>query len=249
MHHKKKKQTNRKECEIVFGAHAIIELLRAKRRKVYSIYTTKKLPKAWGRVKAYLPKRIDNIQYVSRDVLTKMAGSSDHMGIVAMASPFQYYGKVFNPKDKPFILLLDGIQDVRNLGAILRSAYCTGVDGVVLCKKGGADITPAACKTSAGLVEYLDIYRAASIESAVQELSAAGYNLYMTVLDNGKDAMTVNYEDPKCLVIGNEETGISKEVAKRGERITLPQRREDISYNASVAAGIFLFLLSQKLGK
>ena len=241
----KKKKTNKKENELIYGAHPIIEMLKANRRKLVGIYTTKPLPKSWNRVERYLPKSVRNIQYVSRAVLDRMTGTREHMNIAAWVSPYAYQKKIFDPKTKPFILLLDSVQDVHNLGAILRSAYCTGVDGVVLCKKQAAPLTATAIKASAGLAEHLPIYLAPSLKSAAQELKHAGYNLYMTVLDNGKDATKITYKKPLCLVIGNEATGISKDILSFGELITLPQRDPDASFNASVAAGIFLFLLSR----
>src|ERR1700689_4833512 len=96
-----------KSGEMLYGAHAIIEMLKAKRRKLISIYTTKPLPKAWERISPYLPKHIPNIQYVSRDILDRMAGTPDHNGIIAWATPFRYLTKIFDPQKKPFILLLD----------------------------------------------------------------------------------------------------------------------------------------------
>jgi 23S rRNA (guanosine2251-2'-O)-methyltransferase len=241
----KSKDDKRGTHELIYGVHAILEMLRAKKRKLVSIYTTKPQPKAWKRIEKYLPARIPNIQYVSKGVLDRMACSSEHMGIIALVSPFQFRKKMFDPERYPFILLLDSLQDVHNLGAILRSAYCTGVRGVVLCKKGSAPLTAAAIKVSAGLAEHLDIYVASSIRQAAQEIKQAGYNLYMTVLKNGKNAMDITYKKPMCLVIGNEAIGVSKDILGQGELITLPQSDPDISYNASVAAGIFLFVLSQ----
>ena len=241
---KKKKDLN---YDVICGVHPIIEMLKAKRRKLVSIYTTKPLPKAWERIKKYLPQRIANIQYISRSRLDQMAGTQDHMGIVALVSPFKYQTKVFDPKKKPFILLLDSIQDVRNLGAILRSAYCTGVTGVVLCKKNAAPLNAAAIVASAGLAEHLDICLMPTAHMAVSELKKAGYKLYMAALENGKDATKVVYKQPACIVIGNEAIGISKKVLKEGDIVTLPQKDSDISYNASVAAGILLFLVSQKI--
>jgi 23S rRNA (guanosine2251-2'-O)-methyltransferase len=243
---KNKNKQKEQKIELIYGAHSIIECLKAGKRKLFSIYTTKHLPKSYKRVEPYLPKRIGNIQYVSRDVLDKMAGTIEHMGIIALVSPFKYSSKIFDSEKNKFILLLDGVSDVRNLGAILRSAYCTGVDGVVLCKKGGAPINAAAHKASAGLAEHLDISIVPSIEYATTELDKAGYNLYMAVLDNGKDATKITYKKPICLVVGSEEKGISKSVYNKGTLITLPQRSADISYNASVAAGILMFLLGQK---
>lgn len=242
------KKNSKKDNELIYGAHPIIEMLRAKRRRLVGIYTTKPLPRAWNRVKKYLPKSVPNIQYVSREVLDRMTGTPEHMGIAAWVTPFTYRKKMFDPTKQKFILLLDSIQDVRNFGAILRSAYCTGVDGVVFCKRHAAPLTPAALKASAGLAEHLEIYLAPSLKHAALELKNAGYNLYMTVLEHGENAMVVDYKSPLCLVIGSEATGISKDILKYGELITLPQKDPDASYNASVAAGIFLFLLSQKGG-
>ncbi len=240
---KLKKSDNRQAHDLIYGPHAIIEMLKAGRRKLISLYTTRPLPKGYERLARYLPRRVPNIQYVTRSVLERMAGTSEHGGVVALVSPFPYAKQMFDPKKKPFLLLLDSIQDVRNLGAILRSASCVGVDGIVISKKGGAPLTPAAIKTSAGLAEHLDIYVAPSAKAAVAELKKAGYALYMAVVD-GKNATEVSYQRPLCLVIGNEAIGIEKSIQKEGTRITLPQRSPDISYNASVAAGILLFVLA-----
>ncbi|MCK4651196.1 RNA methyltransferase [Candidatus Babeliales bacterium] len=241
------KKIKKTKYDLIYGAHSVIELLRAKKRKLYSIYTTRPVPKSFSRIERYLPKYFFNTSYVSKDVLTRMAGTNDHMGIVALVSEFKFCKNIFDPKKNPFILLLDSIQDVRNLGAILRSAYCTGVDGVVLCKKGAAPLNAVAHKTSTGLVERLNVYLAPSIKSAVMELKNAGYKFYMSVIKNGKDATNVDYEVPLCLVIGSEAIGISKSLLKEGKLITLPQKTDDVSYNASVAAGILLFLLSEKI--
>ena len=227
--------------DLLFGAHPILECIRAGKRKVISIYTTKPFPKGWRRIEQSLPKHVQNIQYVSRDVLTRIAGTSDHMGVVAYVSPYKYCSKPFTPETHKRLLLLDGVSDVRNLGAILRSAYCTNVDGVVLCRKGGALMTATVFKASAGLAEHLDVYLYPSIASAVQELKKNGYSLYMAVADEGTNALHVAYESPQCIVIGSEETGIAKDVRKEGILVTLPQR-DTSSYNASVAAAIFLFL-------
>ncbi len=243
---KKVKQKDKSRAkEVLYGAHAIIEMLKAKKRKLIAIYVRKPFPKAWDRVKRYLPKSVPNIQYVTKNTLDGISRTTEHKGIVALVSPFKFSTKMFDPKKKKFILLLDSIQDVGNLGAILRSAYCAGVDGVVLCKTKAAHLTGAVFSASAGYAEYLDIYVAPSIKAAVIETKKAGYNLYMAVID-GKDATQVEFKKPTCLVIGNEATGIDKSVRKDGVKITIPQRSGEISYNASVAAGILLFLVSSK---
>lgn len=244
-----KKITTKKETskEVIYGAHAIIEMLKAKKRRLISLYTRKPFPKSWERLQPYLPKSIPNIQYVEKNVLDGIAQSPDHMGVVALVSPFKFYPKMFTPKTHPKVLLLDGIQDVGNLGAILRSAYCAGLQGVIVPTVKAAPITSAVFKASAGLAEYLDIYQPASTAQAVMELKQAGYNLYMAVVD-GANVTTVTFEEPLCLVIGNEATGIGRDIKKQGTAITIPQR-PDVSYNASAAAGILLFFITWRVSQ
>lgn len=231
-----------KGLEIIYGIHPIIELLKAKRRKLVTIYTTKPQPKAWDSIAKLLSKDTQ-LQYVSRDVLQRIAQTTDHQSVVALAKPFVIRKKFFDPAKSPFLLLLDSIQDPRNLGAIFRSAYCTGIDGVIICGKQSAPLNATVHKSSAGLAEHLDIYEAPTALAAVQELKKAGYGIYLATL-NGDDATAIQYKQPLCLVIGNEGTGISSALFSYGTQVRLPQRTTDISYNASVAAGILLFLIS-----
>ncbi len=239
------KKKTPKPGQFVYGAHSVIELLKAKRRRIRTIYTTKPVPKAFKIIEKYLPKKPIQIQYVSRAILNKMVDNTDHQSIIALAEPFSYRKNFFDPKKEPFLVMLDEVQDVRNLGAILRTCYCIGVDGVIITKKGGAPITAATIKASAGLAEHIPVYIAPSGIAAVQELQKAGYNLYMAAF-KGEDAMQVSYQKPLCIVIGSESKGINPVLLKKGTVITLPQRTSDISYNASVAAGILLFLVASK---
>lgn len=233
---------NKPQGELIYGIHPLIEVLRAKRRKVISIYTTRPTPKAWAKVEKLLPERPIPIQYVTRDVLNNMAKTEDHQGVVAWVQSFPFRSKAFDPAKHKFLVLLDGIQDPRNVGAILRSAYCTGVDGVILIERFAAPLNAAALKSSAGLAEHLEIMIAQTTPAMVQNLKAAGYTIYCAAF-GGQNAQEVQFEQPLCMVIGSEGEGILPAVLKSGIQITLPQRTSDISYNASVAAGILLFLV------
>lgn len=226
----------------IYGIHPIIELILAKRRQLRTIYTTNPTPKAWDQIKKILPERTQ-IQYVSRDQLTKMVDTPDHQGVVATVGLFPIRKKFFDPARSPFLVMLDGVQDPRNLGAIIRSAYCTGADGIILCGKNGAPLNAVAIKSSAGLSEHMEIYEATSASAAMIDLKKAGYKPYLAVF-NGKDARTVDFAGPVCLVIGGEGAGISSSILNAGEKVTLPQKQADVSYNASVAAGILLFMVS-----
>ncbi|MBI2344733.1 23S rRNA (guanosine(2251)-2'-O)-methyltransferase RlmB [Candidatus Dependentiae bacterium] len=242
------KKTSVNQANIVYGVHSVLELLTAKRRKVSMVYTVKPLIKSWSRIQGVLPSYVQ-IQYVDRITLENICGSSEHQGIVAVVQPFPFESKIFDAKKFPFLVVLDGIQDVRNLGAIIRSAYCAGVDGIILSGKSSAPLTAAAIKASAGLAEHSRIYIASTLSLAMSELVAQGYHIYLATLGQGENAAQISYKAPSVLVIGNEESGISKDILSSGTRVLLPQRRSDISYNASVAAGILLFLMGVQFKK
>ena len=242
------KNSKQQVGELIFGIHPVLEVLKAKRRKIISIYTTKPEPKAWDDIQALMPKYHVAIQYVARDVLHKMAGTTDHQGIVAWVQSFGFQKNFFDPKKAPFLVMLDGIQDPRNVGAILRSAYCTGANGVVLVKREASPLTASAFKASAGLAEHLNIYMAASPNAAAQELKKAGYTMYLATF-KGKNALEVEFKEPLCLVVGSEGRGVSKELEPMGIPVTLAQKTSNISYNASVASGILLYIIATQLKK
>lgn len=230
------------QTELIYGIHPILELLKAKRRKLLTLYTTKPEPKAWDQIRPLLTSTTV-VRYVTRQALTNTAQTTDHQGFVGFAGPYQFRKKPFESAKQSFILMLDGIQDPRNLGAILRTAFCTGVEGVIITKKNSAPLNAVVLKASAGLAEYLEIVEAPSAKAAAQELIKAGYALYLATVDQSKPAQEIEYQLPLCIVIGSEGAGISPEISSMGLHVSLPQRRSDISYNASVAAGILLFLI------
>ncbi len=119
---------------------------------------------------------------------------------------------------------------------------------LLLSKKVGAPINASTLKASAGLAEHLDIMFVPSAQHAASLLKSAGYNLYLAVVNHGTDALTTKYSLPLCLVIGSEGVGISQDIRSQGACITLPQK-DTSSYNASVAAGILLFLVAHQCKK
>lgn len=232
---------------LIFGIHPIQELLAAKRRQIYKIYTTNPAPKAFSTLRTKIPARVP-IQAISREKLTELAGTADHQGVVAAVGHFPFRKQPFKPEQHPVVLLLDGIQDPRNLGALIRSASCTNTSGIIMPAKGSAPLSGAAVKASAGLSEHADIYQAPSSIAALLELKKAGYEIYLATL-GGKDVRTITFTTPVCIVLGSEGSGISSALLAHGTAITLPQRIPTISYNASVAGGILLFMINSALHK
>lgn len=239
---KKKEQRG----ELIYGIHPIVEMLKARRRKIISLYTTRPEPKGWKTIQQALGSTRVTIQYVQRDVLTRMVDTADHQGFVAWVNPFELRKQPFDPKKQPFLVMLDGIQDPRNVGAIIRSAYCIGVDGIIITKKQSSPLTNAAIKASAGLAEHCQILIVPSAAAGVEMLKASGYALYLTGFD-GESIMDISCAAPLCIIIGSEATGFSPAISAAGTHITIPQVSSEISYNASVAAGIILFTFASHL--
>lgn len=233
-----------RETELLFGVHSLLELLKAKKRKIFKIYTLRDESEPVKLVRKICKYPVE-INHCSREELTRRAGSPDHQGIVAMVSPFQFRTKPFDPTRYRAIVMLDGIQDPRNLGALLRSAHCTGFNGVIITRKNSAPINAVCIKASAGLAEHIEIYQVPSAAAGVQELKKNGYNMYITTLRSGAmQATDIAYQIPLCVVIGSEGTGVSPAIIKEGTPVYLPQRAADISYNASVAGALMMFLIA-----
>ena len=242
------KQKEQKKTELVYGINPIVELVKAKNRHIVTLYTTEKVPPKIKELISSNKLPRTNIYRVSKERLSKIAGTTDHQSVVALATPFDFRKKPFEHDKQKKIILLDGIQDPRNVGAILRSAYCSGFDGAIIPHKGAAPLNAVALKSSAGLAEHIEIYQAPSTSAAVQEMKKQDYNFYLGVISNKSvDATQVDYKQPLCLVVGSEGLGIAKSILSCGKHVKIPQKHLDISYNASVAAGILMFIISNKL--
>lgn len=235
------------KATVIFGVHPVRELLRAKQRPIYNIFVAKPLPKAWSEIERLVPRHVA-VTFMPREQLTIKSGTTDHQGMVAVVGTLPIRSSCFDVEKQPMIVLLDGIQDSRNLGAIIRSASCAGINGVIVPQKGSAPLDGVVAKASAGLLEYMPIYQPISSATAVQEIQRAGYALYLATC-GGDDIRFVEFQLPLCLVIGSEGLGITPSLLKKGKLITIPQRVPDISYNASVAAGIIFFFISSVLKK
>lgn len=125
---------------IVYGLHPILEIIKAKKRKIYEIFTTKNNSKEINNIiKTVAEYTI--INYCEKKKLDELANTSDHQSIVALVSQFIYLKNFFDPIKYPVILLCDSIQDTKNLGALLRSAYCTNISGVIVTEVASAQIS------------------------------------------------------------------------------------------------------------
>lgn len=187
------------------------------------------------------------IKEVDRRKLDAMCGGANHQGIAARASAIEYaqvddiLEKAGQAGEKPFIIILDGIEDPHNLGAIIRSADASGAHGVIIPKRRGASLTYAVGKASAGAVEYVPVARVSNLAQTIDELKSKGLWIYGADMD-GSRWDSVDYSGPVALVIGNEGKGISRLVREKCDFIvSLPMKGKINSLNASVAAGILMY--------
>lgn len=185
------------------------------------------------------------VQFVDRSRLDKLYPA--HQGLLAYVAAVEYktLDDIFACAEKkgedPFILLLDGITDPHNLGAIIRTAECAGAHGVVVPERRAAGLGPAAAKAAAGALNHMCIARVKNLNRAIDELKERGVWIYGTAMD-GENAFTADVTGPCALVIGSEGDGISELTRKKCDRVlTLPMKGEISSLNASVAAGILMY--------
>ena len=147
-------------------------------------------------------------------------------------------------------LILDSIQDTHNLGAILRTAECAGVDGVILTKHNSAPLNETVTKTSAGATEHLKICLVDNLVNAIKELKENKFWIFGSYLNEAKEFTAADYKLPAAIIVGNEEKGIRKLVAENCDfLIKIPMLGKIQSLNVSVSAGILLFEVLRQRSK
>ena len=185
------------------------------------------------------------VQEVEKVRLDELA--HNHQGLVAFASAYQYstveamLEEAAAKNEDPFLILLDGVTDPHNLGAIIRSAECVGAHGVIVPERRSVGLTPAAVKASAGAVEHMKVARVVNLSRTIEELKER--NIWTYALDmDGEDYERVNFKGGVALVVGSEGEGVSRLVADRcDQKVSLPMAGHIDSLNASVAAGIMMY--------
>jgi 23S rRNA (guanosine2251-2'-O)-methyltransferase len=173
--------------------------------------------------------------------------SQNAQGVIALKQDFKFSSLdtiLIEAKKSsiPLILVLDEIQDPHNVGAILRSAECSGVNGIILTKHNSATITSTVTKTSAGATEHLKICQVNNLSQTIDELKENGFWIVGSSLENAKNFTEADYKIPIVLIVGNEEKGIRKLTASKCDfLIKIPMKGKIQSLNVSVATGILLF--------
>jgi len=173
--------------------------------------------------------------------------SQNAQGVIALKQDFKFstLDEILSIAKKtplPLLLILDEIQDPHNVGAILRSAECSGVNGIILTKYNSATITSTVTKVSAGATEHIKICQVNNLSQTIDELREKGFWIVGSSLENAKNYNVVDYKIPIALIVGNEEKGIRKLTASKCDfLVKIPMTGKIQSLNVSVATGILLF--------
>lgn len=192
------------------------------------------------------------IQYVTKERLDQMSATGKHQGVIASMAAYEYAqveDMLALAKEKgedPFLILLDGIEDPHNLGAIIRTANLAGAHGVIIPKRRAAGLTATVAKTSAGALNYTPVAKVTNLGNTIEELKAKG--MWFVCADmKGETMYRLNLTGPIGLVIGGEGEGVGRLVKERCDfAAAIPMKGDIDSLNASVAAGVMAFEIARQ---
>ena len=234
---------------IIYGYRPIVEAIREGKQIEKLLIQTNLNNESIRNIKEELRKQDLNIkqQYVPIEKLNSITRGKNHQGLVAFASLIEYKNleeEIEKSIDKcvPFILILDHITDVRNLGAIARTAECAGVTCLIVPDEGSAAINEDAVKTSAGALLRLPVCRVKNIKTTLNYLKQSGIKIFAATEKATNVYTKENYNLPCAIVMGAEDKGISKDALKLSDAlITIPIKGNIESLNVSVAAGVIIY--------
>jgi 23S rRNA (guanosine2251-2'-O)-methyltransferase len=236
-----------KDSNLVYGMRPVIEAIAA--GKVIDRIIMQQGLK--GELVPELRKAISELdipyQYAPVEKLNRLV-RGNHQGIVCFLSPIEFQPienlllSVYEKGKTPLFVILDKITDVRNMGAIARTAACAGAHGLIIPDKGGAPISADAMKTSAGALSILPVHRSSNLKDTIDYLKESGLRIVAASEKGNKNYYETDFTGPLAIIMGSEEDGVSGEYLRRCDDVVkIPMRGTIESLNVSVAAGILLF--------
>jgi 23S rRNA (guanosine2251-2'-O)-methyltransferase len=237
------------KTEILYGFHPVFEALKAGRRKFSEIYIVdEKDSKRFEKISGLVQERNIPLKMLDSQKLQRTTGSDLHQGIGAKVSeyPFAELEDILKNDEQPgnndFLLLLDNVVDPHNLGALVRTALCVGVRGIIITKDRSASPTPAVSKASAGALEHVMLCRVTNMVGAIKEIKEKGF--WVVGMDAGAERSVFSCElgEQLAIVIGGEGKGIRPLVKTNCDfLVSIPQKGSVSSLNASVAGAVVMY--------
>ena len=232
----------------IFGIRAIIEAINAG-KEIDKVFIQKE---AQGELMQELMKTMKkgniNFSYVPVEKLNKLSKFNNHQGAVASIAPIKFVTMeqlvegILEKKENPLFLILDQLSDARNFGAIIRTAECTGVDGIIIQKQGSAPVNGDTVKTSAGAVFNVPICKVDHIKDAVFYLQGSGISTVAATEKTENNIYDIDFKGGIAIIMGSEDKGVNPSVLKIvDQKAKLPMYGTISSLNVSVACGAFLY--------
>lgn len=232
----------------IFGIRAVIEAIQAG-KEIDKVFIQKEAQgDLMQELLKTLKKRNINFSYVPVEKLNKLSKFNNHQGAVASIAPIafvtieQLVEGILEKKENPLFLILDQLSDARNFGAIIRTAECTGVDGIIIQKQGSAPVNGDTVKTSAGAVFNIPICKVDHIKDAVFYLQGSGISTVAATEKTDNNIYDIDFKKGTAIIMGSEDKGVNPSVLKIvDEKAKLPMFGTISSLNVSVACGAFLY--------
>jgi 23S rRNA (guanosine2251-2'-O)-methyltransferase len=235
------------ESTIIFGIRPLEEALAA-RTTFVKVYVQKGVGEAIRHIKQLLNRAKVNFTEVPVEKLNTLSKFGNHQGVVAKISPVIYHhtetfvNELLDNDKAPFLIALDRVTDVRNFGAIARTAMAAGLDAIIIPEKGSAMVTEEAIKTSAGALLHLPVCRTQNMFQTIKHLKEAGLQIICGTEKANKELFYEVYKKPCVIIVGSEEDGIQPALLKLADKLVkIPIKSELDSLNVSVAAGIMMY--------
>jgi len=236
------------EVSKIFGLRAVIEAINSG-KTISKVYLQKGLSgHLFSELNTLIKKNNIATSYVPIEKLNRFSKNNNHQGVAAQISPIDFIdlesliATTLEKNTTPLFLLLDQISDVRNFGAIIRTAECTGVNGIIIQKQGNAPISADTIKTSAGAAFKMPICKVDHIKDAIFQLQAEDIQIVAATEKTDTLIYTVDLKLPTAIIMGSEDRGINPSILKIADhKAKLPLLGEIESLNVSVACGAFLY--------
>lgn len=230
------------------GRNAVLELLKTD-KTIEKILIEKNPQGSLNKIFAEARRAGVKVQFVDRRALDRESEEGRHQGVIAYTSDYSYstLDDIISAAEKESVVILcDGIEDVHNLGSIIRVAECAGADGVIIPSDKCASVTDAVIRISAGAANHIKVAKVNSLNRAIDSLKAAGYWLYALEAD-GENIYDKKYSGKIALVIGGEDSGVRRLTREKCDfTLSIPLRGKVNSLNASVALGIAVYEVTKR---
>lgn len=240
--------------DYIFGIRAVIEAIEAG-KEIDKILVKKDLQSELAQELFAAARAVGApLQRVPMERINRIT-RKNHQGVIAFLSAVEYHTldtlvpALYEAGENPFIVLLDGVTDVRNFGAIARTCECVGCNAIVIPARGSVSVNADAVKTSAGALHTLPVCRERSIQEAVRYLHDSGFTIVAASEKSDKNYTQVDYNTPVAIVMGAEDTGVSPAVLRYcDEMVAIPMKGNIGSLNVSVAAGVMMYEVVRQRG-